>query len=128
MVEREVAPGVVVHMMAYNGRSLGRRFASTKAIGCGSTSPTPVTRCTPSPLLWASWFIALLAASPVARAQESTGAPATLLVDAMERRFYDYLARGAPFGPDDGTIAPRAAVATRGAQRLRGDATAASQS
>lgn len=31
---------------------------------------------------------------------------ATLLVDGIERRFYDYLARGAPFGPDDGTIAP----------------------
>jgi hypothetical protein len=38
--------------------------------------------------------------------------PATLLIDGIERRFYDYLARGAPFGPDDGTIAPWAAVAS----------------
>ena len=38
--------------------------------------------------------------------------PATLRIDGIERRFYDYLARGAPFGPDDGTIAPWAAVAS----------------
>lgn len=38
--------------------------------------------------------------------------PATLLVDGIERRFYDYLARGVPFGPDDGTLAPWAAVAS----------------
>ena len=35
-----------------------------------------------------------------------------LRIDGIERRFYDYLARGAPFGPDDGTIAPWAAVAS----------------
>ena len=38
--------------------------------------------------------------------------PATLLVDGVERRFYDYRARGAPFGPDDGTLAPWAVVAS----------------
>ena len=38
--------------------------------------------------------------------------PATLVVDGIQRTFYDYLARGAPFGPDDGTIAPWAAVAS----------------
>jgi hypothetical protein len=38
--------------------------------------------------------------------------PATLVIDGIERRFYDYLARGAPFGPDDGTIAPWAAAAS----------------
>lgn len=38
--------------------------------------------------------------------------PATLIIDGVERRFYDYLARGAPYGPDDGTIAPWAAVAS----------------
>jgi hypothetical protein len=27
-------------------------------------------------------------------------------VNGVERQFYDYIARGAPFGPDDGTIAP----------------------
>ena len=32
--------------------------------------------------------------------------PATLRVDGIERVFFDYLARGAPYGPDDGTIAP----------------------
>jgi hypothetical protein len=36
----------------------------------------------------------------------------TLVIDGVEREFYDYLARGAPFGPDDGTIAPWAAVAS----------------
>jgi hypothetical protein len=30
----------------------------------------------------------------------------------VERRFFDYYARGAPFGPDDGTIAPWAVVAS----------------
>jgi hypothetical protein len=38
--------------------------------------------------------------------------PATLIAEGVERRFFDYLARGAPFGPDDGTIAPWAAVAS----------------
>lgn len=38
--------------------------------------------------------------------------PASLLVDGIERQFHGYLARGAPFGPDDGTIAPWAAVAS----------------
>jgi hypothetical protein len=38
--------------------------------------------------------------------------PATLKVDGVERQFFDYLARGAPHGPDDGTIAPWAVVAS----------------
>ncbi len=38
--------------------------------------------------------------------------PATLVIDGIERRFFDYLARGVPFGPDDGTIAPWAAAAS----------------
>lgn len=38
--------------------------------------------------------------------------PSTLRIDGVERRFYDYLARGVPYGPDDGTIAPWAAVAS----------------
>ena len=38
--------------------------------------------------------------------------PATLKVDGVEREFFDYLARGAPHGPDDGTIAPWAVVAS----------------
>ena len=33
-------------------------------------------------------------------------------VDGVERRFFDYLARGVPDGPDDGTIAPWAVVAS----------------
>ena len=33
-------------------------------------------------------------------------------IDGIERRFYDYIARGAPYGPDDGTIAPWAVVAS----------------
>jgi hypothetical protein len=32
--------------------------------------------------------------------------PTTRRIKGVERRFYDYLARGAPYGPDDGTIAP----------------------
>jgi hypothetical protein len=38
--------------------------------------------------------------------------PATLLVDGIERVFYGYVARGAPYGPDDGTIAPWVTVAS----------------
>ncbi len=37
--------------------------------------------------------------------------PATRMVDGIERCFYDYIARGVPYGPDDGTIAPWAVVA-----------------
>jgi hypothetical protein len=33
-------------------------------------------------------------------------------VKGVERQFYDYIARGAPYGPDDGTIAPWAVVAS----------------
>ena len=38
--------------------------------------------------------------------------PARRRIDGIERRFYDYAARGIPYGPDDGTIAPWAAVAS----------------
>jgi hypothetical protein len=33
-------------------------------------------------------------------------------IDGIERRFFDYVARGVPFGPDDGTLAPWAVVAS----------------
>ena len=36
--------------------------------------------------------------------------PATIKVDGVERQFFDYVARGAPYGPDDGTLAPWAVV------------------
>lgn len=38
--------------------------------------------------------------------------PGTLLVDGIERVFFDYIARGVPYGPDDGTLAPWAVVAS----------------
>jgi hypothetical protein len=38
--------------------------------------------------------------------------PTTLLIDGIERVFHDYIARGVPFGPDDGTISPWAVVAS----------------
>jgi hypothetical protein len=38
--------------------------------------------------------------------------PATLKLDGIERVFYDYIARGVPYGPDDGTLAPWAVVAS----------------
>jgi hypothetical protein len=38
--------------------------------------------------------------------------PATIKVNGVDRIFFDYLARGAPYGPDDGTIAPWAVVAS----------------
>ena len=36
----------------------------------------------------------------------------TRMVNGVERQFYDYIARGAPFGPDDGTVAPWVVVAS----------------
>ena len=36
----------------------------------------------------------------------------TRKVKGIERHFFDYLGRGAPYGPDDGTIAPWAVVAS----------------
>jgi hypothetical protein len=33
-------------------------------------------------------------------------------VRGIERQFYDYIARGAPYGPDDGTVAPWAVLAS----------------
>jgi hypothetical protein len=38
--------------------------------------------------------------------------PAVVDVNGVQRVFFDYLARGAPFGPDDGTISPWAVVAS----------------
>jgi len=38
--------------------------------------------------------------------------PDMLKIDGIERRFFDYVARGVPFGPDDGTLAPWAVVAS----------------
>jgi hypothetical protein len=38
--------------------------------------------------------------------------PQVLEVDGVQRVFFDYRARGAPFGPDDGTISPWAVVAS----------------
>lgn len=38
--------------------------------------------------------------------------PATLELNGVRRVFYDYTARGAPFGPDDGTISPWAVIAS----------------
>jgi hypothetical protein len=34
------------------------------------------------------------------------------VIDGVEREFFDYIARGAPFGPDDGTVAPWVVVAS----------------
>ncbi len=36
----------------------------------------------------------------------------TRRIDGIERNFFDYVARGAPYGPDDGTVAPWAVVAS----------------
>lgn len=38
--------------------------------------------------------------------------PATLQINGRERQFFDYIARAVPYGPDDGTVAPWAAVAS----------------
>ncbi len=38
--------------------------------------------------------------------------PATRTIDGSKRKFYNYKARGAPFGPDDGTISPWAVVSS----------------
>jgi len=38
--------------------------------------------------------------------------PATMNIEGRSRKFYDYSARGVPDGPDDGTLAPWAVVAS----------------
>lgn len=38
--------------------------------------------------------------------------PTTMHVNGILRVFYDYIARGVPYGPDDGTLAPWAVVAS----------------
>jgi hypothetical protein len=44
-------------------------------------------------------------------ASEGPGS-STIKLEGIERTFYDYLARGVPYGPDDGTLAPWAVVAS----------------
>jgi hypothetical protein len=36
--------------------------------------------------------------------------PDTLIINGVERQFFDYVGRGVPYGPDDGTVAPWAAI------------------
>ncbi|NNM60131.1 MAG: hypothetical protein HKM04_10005 [Legionellales bacterium] len=38
--------------------------------------------------------------------------PDTMIVNGIEREFFDYVARGVPIGPDDGTIAPWTTMAS----------------
>ncbi|KAF3998319.1 glucoamylase family protein [Glaciimonas immobilis] len=38
--------------------------------------------------------------------------PTSLEINGVQREFYDYVARGVPYGPDDGTIAPWVVVAS----------------
>jgi hypothetical protein len=38
--------------------------------------------------------------------------PKTIRLDGIERRFFGYLGRGVPYGPDDGTLAPWAVVSS----------------
>ena len=44
-------------------------------------------------------------------ASEGPG-PGTFKLDGIERTFFDYVGRGVPYGPDDGTMAPWAVVAS----------------
>lgn len=44
-------------------------------------------------------------------ASEGPG-PDTIKINGIERQFFDYVARGVPYGPDDGTLAPFALVAS----------------
>ncbi|RWD30228.1 MAG: hypothetical protein E5Y89_00300 [Mesorhizobium sp.] len=44
-------------------------------------------------------------------ASEGPG-PATLKLNGIQREFYDYVGRGVPYGPDDGTLAPWAVAAS----------------
>ena len=37
--------------------------------------------------------------------------PETIKINGIERQFFDYVGRGVPYGPDDGTLAPWALVA-----------------
>jgi hypothetical protein len=38
--------------------------------------------------------------------------PATIKLNGVERQFFDYVGRGVPYGPDDGTVAPWSVVAS----------------
>ncbi len=44
-------------------------------------------------------------------ASEGPG-PDALKIDGIDRQFFDYVGRGVPYGPDDGTLAPWALVAS----------------
>ncbi|MHA4807865.1 glucoamylase family protein [Flavitalea flava] len=44
-------------------------------------------------------------------ASEGPG-PETIKIQGIERQFFDYAGRGVPYGPDDGTLAPWAVVAS----------------
>ncbi len=44
-------------------------------------------------------------------ASEGPG-PDAIKIDGIERQFFDYVGRGVPYGPDDGTLAPWALVAS----------------
>jgi hypothetical protein len=53
-----------------------------------------------------------MASTPGALTASNGPGPATRRVKGVTRRFHGYLARGVPYGPDDGTLAPWAVVAS----------------
>ena len=38
--------------------------------------------------------------------------PGTITINGIDRQLFDYVGRGVPYGPDDGTLAPWALVAS----------------
>jgi len=48
----------------------------------------------------------------VGELQQATSGRKTIIVNGTKRKFFNYKARGVPFGPDDGTIAPWAVVSS----------------
>ena len=96
----------------------GLIFAASRTPSCASAESTTSRTAAAPRSCSSSTPSAILAATP-ATAKLCWGITAsdgpgdvTRQIEGVERRFFDYLARAVPDGPDDGTIAPWAVVAS----------------
>ena len=98
--------------------TFGLTFAASKTPSCASAEST-TSRTVGAPRWCSSSTASAIPAATPATAKHCWGITAsdgpgdvTRQIDGVERRFFDYLARAVPDGPDDGTIAPWAVVAS----------------
>ena len=101
-----------------SSRISGSIFAAFRTRSCATRAST-ISRTAGAPLMCSNSTRSTTRSSSQAMAGIAGGitasdgpGPDTIKVSGIERQFFDYLGRGVPYGPDDGTLAPWAVVAS----------------